>query len=339
MESFAQKFHRLLKAKNTLILLGLDPDIDILSRDFPEEISIPEELEVKEQVFKHLRSEKLPDLIRLFSRKPEDSLEITLKNLITLCAIAMLAVRDEVIGVKFQSACFERLGVLGSFALFLLSDIAQSLDLISIFDGKRGDIGVTLRHYVLSYLSAGAPAFGFSFDAMTLNPLLGVDTWEALLPALNEGRQVFFLTYPSSPSASDFAEALVCGKPLYVFVTEQAKEFLHLHGLEGADPPPIGFVIGANKPEVCAVVREIIPNSLHLVPGVGAQGARLSEVARMFAGKTNLALFPISRALFYSYQKDEFARLKPAERVGLFIKELRQKASLFKLELQSALEF
>jgi len=336
MKSFGQEFQALIREKRTLLFLGLDPRLDLISDDFKSEIQLPDNFLAEISALSLDRwicaegANEFLDGISSFHPWSKDEL----RNYLYFSVALILALKDEVVGVKFQSACFERVGVFGMYALCVLATLARRLGLLTIFDGKRGDIGITLKQYFQAYLSDTDRPLSMSFDAMTVNPNLGVDTWEEALPFLEAGKQLFFVTYPSSPTASDFSEALACGVPLYSFVAQSVKRFLDRNKLDFS-PAPIGFVVGANKPEICAHIRAILPSSIILAPGVGAQGAQIAEVASGIAGEELLAIFPISRSIIYAYKDakialDELpARFYTASlaRVQRFNEELRRAVS------------
>ena len=337
MKSFAQNFQALVRKKKTLLFLGLDPRLDLIAEDFKAEIQLPDNFLAEISAFsldRWISAEKVNEFLEGISAFHSSS-KAELRNFLYFSVALILALKDEVIGVKFQSACFERVGVFGKYALCVLATLARHLGLLTIFDGKRGDIGVTLKQYFQAYLSDSNAPVSMSFDAMTVNPNLGVDTWEEALPFLKAGKQLFFVTYPSSPTASDFSEALACGVPLYSFIAESVKRFLATHRLDFS-PAPIGFVVGANKPEICAHIRNILPSSIMLAPGVGAQGAQISEVAPKTAGEQLLAIFPISRSIIHAYKDTKMA---PDEVSVKFYTASLARAQRFNEELRRAVSF
>ncbi len=341
-EAFGKKFQRLVREKKSVLFLGVDPDLSSTREDFPEGIAFPNELAEKldKLGLSHYILEGAVEELTRFIEKHSPTAETELmRSFLRFCALAVLSAESEIIGVKFQSACFERIGVFGLYALSVLARLAESLGLITILDAKRGDIGVTLRRYLEAYLAEESTPLRASYDAITVNPLLGIDTWEELAGFLARGKQVFFVAYPSSPTGGDFAEAQVCGKPLYSFIAESAREFLLKHQLNRISPPPIGFVVGANKPESAVAIRQVIPDALFLVPGVGAQGARLADVANTFLGENKLSIFPIARAILYSYRNLGIKGADVDTRVTILIDSIKGSARKFNEELHRAVSF
>ncbi len=342
VEEFSEKYSRLLKERRTLLVLGLDPHLSVIKEDFKDALELNEEILcflASTSLIYYLSDDKVMRLLDfLYAGKGDKETSQSLVNFLRFCALAIYSLKDDVIGVKFQSACFERLGVYGSYCLSVLMELARRLDLLVLFDGKRGDIEITLSTYAEAYFSSENLPFSMEADAITLNPFIGIDTWNALIPYLKNGKQVFFIAYPSSPSASDFAEALVCGTPIYMFLASSARDILIKNRLDSIKPSPIGFVIGANKPEVAISIRSAMPDALFLVPGIGAQGVKLADVAYTFTSGSKLALFPISRALLYSYKTKTLKGVDGRQYQEIITTSVKDTALLFNTELRSTIE-
>jgi len=339
LSGFAERFRKLRDEKQTLLVLGVDPDLERIGEDFGSAaIPLPQDfagftdaLPVG-RAFAEESVEPVLTALEPFA-KLTPSFRVQFLNFTRFCALSIFAVRDEVIGVKFQAACFEVLGALGFFALSVLIELSRKLKLLTIVDAKRGDIGVSLARYAQSYLGSGKRPLSVSADAMTVNPLVGVDTWDAFLPFLRAGRQVFLLTYPSSPGASEIAEAQVGGsEPVYRYLARRVQELLARERLT-ASPAPIGFVVGAKSSAIAMEIRQTVRDALFLVPGVGAQGGSMSEAADC-AGPDRLALFPVSRSLLEAYRSSSF---KPSELPHRFFHATVARAASFNSELRSAL--
>jgi orotidine-5'-phosphate decarboxylase len=174
------------------------------------------------------------------------------------------------VAVKPQLACFERHGVAGWQALNEVITVAQAAGLLVVADGKRGDVPTTATVYAEALTSLGA-------DAFTVNPLLGGDALEPFVAAAEEsGAGVFSLVRTSNPGAAELQDA---GDPplrerLAGLVAERAGRLAGDSGLSG-----MGAVVGATEPELFGRLRELMPASVFLIPGIGAQGGKPEDLA------------------------------------------------------------
>ncbi|MBA2349882.1 MAG: orotidine-5'-phosphate decarboxylase, partial [Solirubrobacterales bacterium] len=199
------------------------------------------------------------------------------RTVLAHCHLVIDAVAPAVVAVKPQVACFERLGAQGRTVLGAVCDHARERGLLVIADAKRGDIDVSARAYAEAFLGRTAtpygPIEGLGADALTANAYMGADTVEALLAvARPEGRGLFVLVRTSNPGAADL-EDLPTG-PDGVPVWARAAELVA--GLGGADSlSDVGAVVGATAPEHVSRLRELMPRTPFLLPGVGAQGGRV----------------------------------------------------------------
>ena len=117
------------------------------------------------------------------------------------CTLAIEAVAEECVAVKLQVACFERLGAPGWEALQQVAARAREHGLLVIADAKRGDIDVTAAAYAQAFLGETQTPFGpipgLGADALTVNPLLGVDSLAPFVAAARErGRGCSSLSVP-----------------------------------------------------------------------------------------------------------------------------------------------
>ena len=67
------------------------------------------------------------------------------------------------------------------------------------------------------------------------------------------------------------------------------------------------YVVGATKAEMLADIRKLIPNHFLLVPGVGAQGGSLEEVAKNGMNTKCGVLVNSSRGIIYASDAEDFA--------------------------------
>ena len=134
-----------------------------------------------------------------------------------------------------------------------------------ILDVKIGDIGNTMTQYANAYFEE------LNIDAITVNPLMGFDVIEPLLKY--HDRYIFLLVLTSNKSNIDF---LNNDKKLYLNICEKIKEWT----LEN-----IGAVVGATNCEEIKEIRNLLPDSIFLIPGIGAQGGDLDIVMKNAVGK------------------------------------------------------
>jgi orotidine-5'-phosphate decarboxylase len=180
--------------------------------------------------------------------------------------------------VKPQAAFFEQLGPKGMQLLFDVSEYARQQGLLVILDAKRSDIGSTAQAYAQAYLSRDTP-----FDAITLNPYLGMDSLSPFLEACQaNGKGVFILVKTSNPGAKDFQDlALKKDAALYEEIATRLQGPCEaLVGKSGWSS--LGVVVGATYPEEAVRIRQILPKALFLVPGFGAQGASAQAALSAF---------------------------------------------------------
>lgn len=251
-------------------------------------------------------------------------------NLMVLNAIA-----DLVPAVKPQSAYYELFGAAGILALEKTMMAARDRGLLVVLDVKRGDIASTAKAYAQSYLSSEIPR-PLEADAITIVPYLGTDCLEPFFTeALKWGKGVFVCVKTSNPGAAVVQEqrcypqllseakssdvlkdntathnAEERGSPsrpkindryLYEIIADLIKpaseQSLGESGYSG-----IGAVVGATYPEAAIHLRKQLPNSLFLVPGVGAQGGGNEGIKACFNADGLGAVVSSSRAIMYPHQ-------------------------------------
>lgn len=205
------------------------------------------------------------------------------------------------VAVKPQLACFERLGAPGWAALADVCADAQEAGLLVVADGKRGDVPVTAAAYAQALVgetpTPWGPVAGLAADAFTANPLLGADALEPLVAAAEAaGAGIFALVRTSNPGAADIQDQPSPELPLHerlaALVDGLAGRLLGEGGLSG-----MGAVVGATEPEHIARLRALMPRSIFLIPGVGAQGGRPELLGAAFGPGPASALVPASRGI------------------------------------------
>lgn len=213
------------------------------------------------------------------------------------------------VAIKPQLARFEALGAPGVAALERICAAAGERGLLVVADGKRGDVPVSAAPYAASLLGSTPTPFGevrgLGADAATVNPMLGVDSLEPWVEqAERTGTGLFMLVRTSNPGAADVLDLAASGpggseadQPLHMRIAAMVASFSErLHGsasgLSGA-----GAVVGATEPEHIAGLRAAMPDSIFLLPGVGAQGGDPATLGPAFAPGPASALVPASRSI------------------------------------------
>jgi orotidine-5'-phosphate decarboxylase len=206
------------------------------------------------------------------------------------------------VAYKPNIAFYEAEGPLGMDALSLtLGYIRDNYpEILIIADAKRGDIGNTSEMYARAFFDS---EIGISAaDAVTLSPYMGRDTVDPFLKY--EDKWAVILALTSNPSADDFETlTLANGDPLWKEVLRKAKTWgCELHGQfsNSTSADRIMFVVGATRAETLREVREIVPDHFLLVPGVGAQGGSLAEVAENGMNDRCGLLVNSSRGIIYA---------------------------------------
>lgn len=166
-----------------------------------------------------------------------------------------------------------------------------------IADAKRGDIGNTASRYAKAFFET------YNVDAVTIAPYMGKDAVEPFLSYKDKFGILLALT--SNDGASDFQFTESAGQKLYEKVLDKSKYW------KGAEQ--LMYVVGATKASALRDIRKIIPKAFLLVPGVGAQGGSLKEVAE--AGLTDKCglLVNSSRGILYASQGKDFAEAAAKE--------------------------
>jgi orotidine-5'-phosphate decarboxylase len=225
------------------------------------------------------------------------------------CSLAIDAAGPHCVAVKLQVACFERLGAPGWAVLRDVTDRARERGLLVIADAKRGDIDVSAAAYAQAFFGETATAFGpvegVGVDALTVNPLLGADSLAPLAAAARErGGGLFVLVRTSNPGAADLQDqALATGET----VSERLAAIVAALGASGHPGGPlddIGAVVGATAPDRLARLRELMPRAPFLLPGVGAQGGQINDLAAAFAPGPAGGLVAVSRGIVYAYERE-----------------------------------
>lgn len=201
--------------------------------------------------------------------------------------------------VKFQSAYFEACGLAGLAALSAGMKRAREAGIAVILDAKRGDIGATAAAYARAYLTpAAAGGSGdFEADCLTVNPLMGPDTLEPFVDcATRHGKGLFVLCRTSNPGASWLQDRMAGNR----LISDRVAELIGGYGK--ADPASpglgvVGAVIGATVPNEGRRLRQLLPRTIILAPGLGAQGGDPAAIHSLRGDTPGDLLVPVSRGL------------------------------------------
>ena len=267
---FSDRVAEAVERKRTQLVVGLDPRVDLLPME--------------------LRGEAV-----LGRAAAAGAVERFCKGIVD-------AVAPYVAAVKPQVAFFEALGSDGWQALEAVAHYASGAGLLVIADGKRGDIGSTARAYAAAFLEPRGTEPPLA-DALTVNPYLGSDAIDPFLSACrNHGAGLFCLVRTSNAGGRDLQDAILSdGTPVWRhvagLVNEWGADFVGERGMSS-----IGAVVGATVPRLMGDARRAMPQSIILLPGVGAQGATPADVARAFTSGPASALVSASRSVIYAYR-------------------------------------
>jgi orotidine-5'-phosphate decarboxylase len=225
------------------------------------------------------------------------------------CRRVLDAVAPACVAVKLQSASFERLGPAGMRSRDLVADYAHELGLLVVLDAKRGDIDVSAQAYAQAAFGGietpWGPVAGSASDAITVAPYMGRDS---IQPFVDGGRPTgagtYVLVRTSNPGAADLQERHAeHGEPFWSLTARIVADL----GAQAAGTPdgltPVGAVVGATAPDHLERLRELMPRTPFLLPGVGAQGGRVEDLAAAFAPGPGAALITVSRSIVGAFRK------------------------------------
>ncbi|WP_069130567.1 orotidine-5'-phosphate decarboxylase [Rhodohalobacter halophilus] len=202
------------------------------------------------------------------------------------CRRVVEATKVDACAYKPNIAFFEALGSEGWQAFEKLLNSIPS-NRIVIADVKRGDIGNTSKKYCETYFDR------YAVDAVTLNPLMGLETLEPFLES--DEHAIFALTMTSNPGAADFLQQRFQGRmSLGEYIAEA------LSKKQKSVPAPIGMVVGATQAEAAKPVIRAFPDSHLLIPGVGAQGGSIDELAQTLLNHRGIPVINSSRGIIYA---------------------------------------
>ena len=202
------------------------------------------------------------------------------------------ATKDFCVAYKPNIAFYESMGVSGWNSLQKTLDYIPN-DIFTIADAKRGDIGNTSNMYARAFFE------NMNFDSVTVAPYMGSDSVTPFLEF--EDKWAIVLALTSNKGGLDFQKIEdKNGKQLFEQVLETSKQW-------GSDENMM-YVVGATRTEELLQIRAIVPNHFLLVPGVGAQGGSIKDVAKYGLNSDCGLLVNSSRGIIYAGNDVDFAQ-------------------------------
>ncbi|MDI9552180.1 MAG: orotidine-5'-phosphate decarboxylase [Bacteroidota bacterium] len=220
------------------------------------------------------------------------------------------------VAYKPNTAFYESMGPKGWHTLESTLDYIKTRypGIFVIADAKRGDIGNTSKMYARAFFET------MDFDAVTVAPYMGEDSVAPFLEY--PGKWVILLALTSNRGADDFQYHNEEGLKLY-------EKVLRLSGNWGTIDN-LMYVVGATRAAMLKDIRKIVPEHFLLVPGVGAQGGSLGDVAAYGLTDKCGLLVNSSRAILFADNTENFDRTA-AEKAMEIQKEMKSHLAAHKL--------
>jgi orotidine-5'-phosphate decarboxylase len=279
--NFADRLIEAIESKNAPICIGIDPIVD-----------------------------SLPDEIRGKYISRDDEPEAAIDAIFEFTTKVLRIVAPLVPIVKFQSAYFEKYHWEGVESYFSLIQEARELGLVTIGDVKRGDIGSTASAYAAGHLAElNDDDQAVTPDAITVNPMLGLDTLEPFVKTAREsGKGLFVLVRTSNPGSAELQDVpLASGMTWSEMLAEKLHDIAAGPGLVGKRGfSSIGAVVGATQAHTMQSLRRRLPKSIFLLPGYGAQGATADMTRAAFIDGKG-AIVSASRSILYAHRETKYS--------------------------------
>lgn len=274
----AKRLIEKLMEKNSILCVGLDPVVN-----------------------------QLPSSLKAEIETDGKTLEAAAAAVLKFNKAIIDAVKDIVAVVKPQSAYYELLGPEGIKAYQETISYAQANGLYVIGDIKRGDIGSTSAAYAKAHIGSvdilGTSHSPFQADAITINPYLGDDSNNEFYQIAKSAQAMnFLLVKTSNPSSHQLQNRASEGKTIYEWVAETINTSPYNEANEYGYSD-IGAVVGATYPEELEQLRKLMPKTIFLIPGYGAQGGTAADIVGGFDTRGLGAIVNSSRGIIYAYEK------------------------------------
>jgi orotidine-5'-phosphate decarboxylase len=265
---FSDRLHARMLELNTRLCLGLDPRPESHASTDPKQ----------------------------FDSNPQAIATAVLKH----CLDVLEATSPYIACIKPQVAFYEALGIPGLEVLNQICAAARALDLPIILDAKRGDFPSTAEAYASAWLTGERAG-----TALTVNPFLGFETLEPFLKAAKDhDGAIFVLVKTSNPGSSDLQNLQTTNGTISEIVAKHLTELATRETGYGA----VGAVVGATHTQELEHFRKLMPNVLLLLPGLGAQGAKASDLAPAFDANGLGAIASSSRAIQYASAGSDYTK-------------------------------
>lgn len=200
------------------------------------------------------------------------------------------ATKDLCVAYKPNIAFYECHGSKGWDSLKKTIDYIPK-NIFTIADAKRGDIGNTSHYYARTFFEY------MDFDSVTVAPYMGVDSVTPFFEY--KDKWVILLALTSNKGALDFQFTTdINGEKLFEKVLKKSAEW--------GDSSKLMYVVGATRSEAIKEVRDLTPEHFFLVPGVGAQGGSMQDVANYGWNDSCGLLVNSSRGIIYAGNGEDF---------------------------------
>ena len=258
----------------------------------------------KQQLFENIQRKKSFLCVGLdtdVTKIPEHLFDVSEDPIFDFNKAIIDATADLCVAYKPNLAFYESIGLEGWDILERTVEYIRTNypDQFIIADAKRGDIGNTSAMYASAFLG------NMEFDAITVAPYMGEDSVTPFLTY--EDKWVILLALTSNKGAFDFQfmKDAETGERLFEKVLKTSQKWGNTDNMM--------YVVGATKAEMLSDIRAIVPDHFLLVPGVGAQGGSLQEVAKYGMNDSCGLLVNSSRQIIYADDTEKFAEFARIE--------------------------
>lgn len=205
------------------------------------------------------------------------------------------ATAEYAIAYKPNTAFYECLGIPGWIALMETVEYIKKNypDIFIIADAKRGDIGNTSKMYAKTFFES------MNCHAVTVAPYMGKDSVSPFLSY--EEKWVILLALTSNEGAKDFQYLSSDNEYLFEKVVKKSQEWASENNLM--------YVVGATQGEMIKNIRKIAANHFLLIPGVGAQGGSLNDVAKYGLNSNCGIIVNSSRGIIFADKTAAFDKI------------------------------